>query len=134
MKCHKCGKLGHDQKNCKAGEEKMSSKCRFCGGSRKCKMKKCRAYNSKCNTCNQFGHYSSCCSGQTDCTCCTYCCRPCISSSCIFLNHRRTCTWRTSSPLLPYSSFGRGPTCHICDTSFWLWMRQTRYQRQLDGR
>merc|ERR1712082_570630 len=65
MKCHKCGKLGHAKKNCKAGEEKVSSKCGFCGGPRKCKMKKCRAYNSKCNTCNQFGHYSNCCTDFT---------------------------------------------------------------------
>merc|ERR1712082_558217 len=66
MKCHKCGKLGHAQKNCKAGEGKMmSSKCRFCGGSSKCKMKKCWAYNSKCNTCNLFGHFSNCCTEFT---------------------------------------------------------------------
>ena len=36
MKCHKCGKVGHAQKNCKAGEGKtISSKCGFCGGSSK---------------------------------------------------------------------------------------------------
>merc|ERR1712082_491342 len=127
MKCHKCGKLGHDQKNCKAGEEKMSSKCGFCGGPRKCKMKKCRAYNSKCNTCNQWGHYSGCCSGPIGCKYCTCCCRPCISSSYTFLDPRRTRTWRKSCPHLSYSSSGCGPTCHICDTSFWLWMGQTRH-------
>merc|ERR1712082_498121 len=66
MKCHKCGKLGHAQKNCKAGEGKMmSSKCGFCGGSNKCKMKKCKAYNSKCNTCSLFGHFSHCCTEFT---------------------------------------------------------------------
>ena len=42
IKCHKCGKVGHAQRNCKAGEGKTtSSKCGFCGGSNKCKMKKC---------------------------------------------------------------------------------------------
>merc|ERR1712239_41636 len=40
-------------------------RCGFCGGSNKCKMKKCKAYNSKCNTCNLFGHYSSCCTDFT---------------------------------------------------------------------
>merc|ERR1712239_119916 len=66
MKCHKCGKVGHAQKNCKAGEgKKIPSKCGFCGGSNKCKMKKCKAYNSKCNTCNLFGHYSNCCTDFT---------------------------------------------------------------------
>merc|ERR1712239_34210 len=40
LKCHKCGKVGHAQRNCKAG-------------------------NIKCNTCNLFGHYSSCCTDFT---------------------------------------------------------------------
>merc|ERR1712239_109462 len=40
-------------------------RCGFCGGSSKCKMKKCKAYNIKCNTCNLFGHYSSCCTDFT---------------------------------------------------------------------
>merc|ERR1712082_379065 len=58
--------MGHAQKNCKAGEGKMmSSKCGFCGGPSKCKMKKCKAYNIKCNTCSLFGHYSSCCTDFT---------------------------------------------------------------------
>merc|ERR1712239_44962 len=66
MKCHKCGKTGHTQRNCKSGEGKtMSSKCGFCGGPSKCKMKKCKAYNIKCNTCSLFGHYSSCCTDFT---------------------------------------------------------------------
>merc|ERR1712082_396056 len=43
----------------------MSSKCGFCGGPSKCKMKKCKAYNIKCNTCSLFGHYSSCCTDFT---------------------------------------------------------------------
>merc|ERR1712082_167803 len=66
MKCHKCGKNGHTQRNCKSGEGKMTSpKCGFCGGPSKCKMKKCKAYNIKCNTCSLFGHYSSCCTDFT---------------------------------------------------------------------
>ena len=53
LKCHKCGKTGHIQRNCKAGEGKTTSpKCWFCGGPSKCKMKKCKAYNIKCNNCN----------------------------------------------------------------------------------
>merc|ERR1712082_122537 len=43
----------------------MSSKCGFCGGPSKCKMKKSKAYNIKCNTCSLFGHYSSCCTDFT---------------------------------------------------------------------
>merc|ERR1712082_298184 len=66
MKCHKCGKNGHTQRNCKSGEGKMtSSKCGFCGGPSKCKMKKCKAYNIKFNTCSLVGHYSSCCTDFT---------------------------------------------------------------------
>ena len=65
MKCHQCGKLGHSQKNCKGREEKSSSKCGFCGGSGKCKMRKCKAYNIKCNSCNLWGHYKSFCTDFT---------------------------------------------------------------------
>merc|ERR1712082_300249 len=68
MKCHKCGKMGHAQRNCKVGEGKTrasADKCGFCGGPSKCKMKKCKAYNSKCNTCGLFGHCSNCCTDVT---------------------------------------------------------------------
>ena len=66
MKCHKCGKWGHHQKDCRGKEEKSSSsKCGFCGGSEKCRMKKCKAYNIKCNSCNLFGHFKSCCTDFT---------------------------------------------------------------------
>ena len=66
LKCHKCGKWGHHQKDCREREEKSSSsKCGFCGGPEQCRKKKCKAYNIKCNSCNLFGHFKSCCTDFT---------------------------------------------------------------------
>ena len=35
------------------------------GGPEKCRMKECKAYKNRCNKCNLFGHYESCCNKWT---------------------------------------------------------------------
>ena len=65
IKCHKCGKWGHGQRDCKEKEEKLSSKCSFCGGSQQYQARLCKAYKAKCPNCNMFGHFKFCCTDFT---------------------------------------------------------------------
>ena len=69
--CHNCHKTGHFAASCPMKKTKKevgketSRGCGFCGATKMCKAKNCRAYNMKCNSCGKFGHLATCCTDWT---------------------------------------------------------------------
>ena len=57
LKCHECGKTGHQGKDCKQQSKKS---CGFCAGPKRCVAKNCKAFNNKCGECKLYGHFNQC--------------------------------------------------------------------------
>ena len=71
-RCYKCENLGHLPKDCISGSQaaggsrkQANTKCGFCGGPRRCRMKNCPAFSSQCGTCKRFGNYAKYCTDMT---------------------------------------------------------------------